>query len=277
MNPRIHTSSFLCQFLPLTLSFTHHPYYRAIDTFSLISSSSSLYQNNQIYQDDEEDIPNYLYYRPQAREQPDNLADGTMISYTESNIRQSAQTFQSIRSIGGKSCTNDIYVKAPSPHSQLLQYDDDNLLQQHQQQGHTHDNSTPHVFWYVGKLARTDGTIPNPNDAIQKVWNIIEEHACRLRPVELGRYFHQRGDQQITIWIADGDSEIEMSQNQFQQHAHGRLNDLSHLNLKQMSTNYNMNNIAKKVSMNEVGYMAEVVTNSGKGFYIVRNEEGKCI
>lgn len=100
---------------------------------------------------------------------------------------------------------------------------------------------------------------------MSKCWNMMEEHAVRLRPVELGRDFGN-----LEIWIARGDSELEMSQA-----VGGGWDDLEKCALKKMQRFVGED--VDKVSLMEVGFMAEFVTNSGKGFYIIRNEKGQVM
>lgn len=100
----------------------------------------------------------------------------------------------------------------------------------------------------------------------------MEEHAVRLRPVELGREFGR-----LEIWVARGDSELEMSQAVVEMgrnvnDSDGKDKDWEErMSLKQMKKNVEGSD---RVSVLEVGFMAEYVTNSGKGFYIVRDDRG---
>ena len=186
------------------------------------------------------DDPNYLYYRPQSRAAP----QGGKWAYTEPNIRRAAQTFLDIRAIGGVESTNDLYARSPGRFE----------------------------YWYVGKLARTDGTV-SLELAVATVWNMVEEHACRLRPVELGREFGN-----IELWVAKGDSELEMSQAVAGDSGFGLmgLKKMEEMNLKKMEKAVEMGG-RQDVKTLEVGFMAEVVTNTGKGFYIVRDDLGKVM
>lgn len=181
----------------------------------------------------EEDIDPSLLYRPGKRAVPQGD-----FAYTEKNVRQSAETFKQIRKIGGKECTNDIYTRNPSSFE----------------------------YYFVGKVARTDGTV-TLNQAVSRLWNLIEEHATRLRPVELGREFGK-----IEIWTAAGDSEFEMSQ-AFASHS-GNSNDVEKMRLIKMERICEGSETVKKT---ETGFMAEVVTNMGKGFFIIRDDEGKVM
>lgn len=93
----------------------------------------------------------------------------------------------------------------------------------------------------------------------------MEEHAVRLRPIELGREFGN-----LEIWVARGDSELEMSQA-----VAGNGNAAAEgKSLKKMERDVEG---SEKVKLLEVGFMAEYVTNTGQGFYIVRDDQGKVM
>jgi hypothetical protein len=181
---------------------------------------------------DDETDPSLLY-RPGKRAIPQGD-----FAYTEVNVRKSAETFKLIRDIGGKECTNDVYVRNPASFE----------------------------YFYVGKVARTDGTV-TLNQAISRLWNLIEEHATRLRPVELGREFGR-----VEVWTAPGDTEFEMSQ-AFATSSGGSEN-AENMNLIKMDR---FSDGTEQIKNIEVGFMAEVVTNMGKGFYIIRDDEGKVM
>jgi hypothetical protein len=90
------------------------------------------------------------------------------------------------------------------------------------------------------------------NQAIARQLNLIEEHAVRLRPVELGRSFGS-----LEIWVAPGDSEVACSENtialeRMQRYVEG----------------------TEHVSLKEVGFSCQVVTNQGVGFAIERCNDG---
>ena len=163
------------------------------------------------------------YYRPGSRKPP----QGGDMAYTEENVKRAALTFQSIRKVGGSSCTNDMYAR----------------------------NSASNQFWYIGKVARCDGTV-TLRQAVSKQWNMMEEHACRLRPIELGREFGS-----LEIWAGRGDSELEYSQ------------DLDNCNLLKMNRFVDVEGVSNK----EIGLMLEVVTNEGIGFVIERDDDGRVV
>ena len=134
-------------------------------------------------------------------------------------------------------------------------------------------------YWYVGKMTRrTTGTV-SVERGIARIWNLIEEHACRLRPVELGREYGT-----LEIWCSrKGDTETILSQA-----TPGNSNTMSNrsgVDRDDSDGDVSMSLVkmnrfvyeSEKVNMMEVGFMAEVVTNRGKGFYIIRDDEGKLM
>ena len=178
----------------------------------------------------EEDAKQYEYYRPQAR----NTPQGGDMAYIETNVRRNAETFKSIRQVGGVECTNDVYAKGR------------NRME----------------YWYIGKIARTTGTV-TLQQGIARLWNIIEEHACRLRPVELGREY---GYLEI-LCSKKGDTELVMSQAMIDTPEE----DFSLMKMEKVVEG------SDQVSSKEVGFIAEVVTNRGEGFYVIRDDQGKLM
>lgn len=237
--PRIRL--FLTCLLSMVASVTPFPSNRVWGSSSAVqrqlqSRSSILFSSST--PDDESmdsDDASYLYYRPQSRP----ALNGGSFAYSEPNIRRSANTFLSIRSVGGVDCTNDVYARVPNRFE----------------------------YWYIGKIARTDGTV-KLEEAISRCWNMMEEHAVRLRPVELGREFGN-----LDIWIAGGDSELVMSQAVAGNVAAG-AKSIEKMNLRKMEREVTGSD---KVKLLEVGFMAEYVTNTGQGFYIVRDDQGKIM
>lgn len=90
--------------------------------------------------------------------------------------------------------------------------------------------------------------------AVARQFNLLEEHACRIRPVELGRCFGK-----LDMYSAPGDSELRMSEND------------PTVRLVKMPKAVDG---ADKVPMLEVGLNLDIVTNQGAGFYVVRTEDG---
>lgn len=153
-------------------------------------------------------------YIPSKRGPP----QGGDMAYIAKNIQRQMNTYQAIRQASMTTSIHDVYVR---------------------------QNTT---FWYIGKLAVAGVTV---EQGVQRQRNLIEEHATRLRPVELGRMFNR-----LEYWIAPGDSELECSL--------GNI-DLRRVHLEESSTN---------VSLKSVGFFCEVVTNRGVGFSIQREVDG---
>lgn len=113
---------------------------------------------------------------PGSRKAP----QGGDTAYIRENILRQLDHYMAIRKVGGVDVVNDLYVR----------------------------DSGSEIFWYVGKLAKC-GTV-TLEQAVQRQWNLIEEHAARLRPVELGRKF---GSGSLEIWSAPGDTERHIEAN----------------------------------------------------------------
>ena len=154
---------------------------------------------------------------------------GGDVAYNNENIFRQARHYNDIRKAGGKDCVQDIYARDPNTSG---------------------DNTR---YWFVGKVARCTGTV-SAEAAIARQMNLLEEHATRIRPVELGRSFGQ-----LSMWFAPGDTELLMSQN-----------DLGTRLQKVEKTVQG----ADEVDLLEVGLDLSIVTNQGAGFFIVRNEDG---
>jgi hypothetical protein len=75
---------------------------------------------------------------------------------------------------------------------------------------------------------------------VARQFNLLEEHACRIRPVELGRCFGK-----LDMFAAPGDTELPRS-------CEG----------------------SKDVPLLEIGLNLDIVTNHGAGFFVTRNEDG---
>jgi len=98
--------------------------------------------------------------------------------YVECNLLRQNQNFVAIRDAGGAEVTNDMYVRDPETD----------------------------IFWFVGKVARVSGV--TLKQAIARQWAMVEEHAARLRPLEI---YPKRGG--LEIWSAPGDSELDVAYN----------------------------------------------------------------
>lgn len=90
--------------------------------------------------------------------------------------------------------------------------------------------------------------------AVARQSNLLEEHACRIRPVELGRCFGK-----LDLYSAPGDSELRMSENDHT------------IRLIKMPKYVDG---VESVPLLEVGLNLDIVTNQGAGFYVVRTEDG---
>lgn len=155
---------------------------------------------------------------PQDRDAP----QGGDMAYIETNIQRQMNTYAAIRNIDAVDCIRDVYVRA-APQS---------------------------TCWYVGKLAFCGTT---EETAIVRQLNLIQEHACRLRPVELGRAFGR-----LDVYTAPADSEDDVASNT--------------VALKRMPASTSNDDDEPKLT--ECGFLCEVVTNQGTGFRVERAPDG---
>jgi len=231
-----------CSFSLRRHHLNHNNNRRAAANLIFATASTTIRNSNNDYNNDKSsDVPSNgpEYYRPGTRGAP----PGGDMAYIESNVRRSASTFQSIRLVGGAECSNDVYVRDPNTKTdQACQY------------------------FYVGKVAWCDGTVSNLKMAVARVWNLIEEHACRLRPVELGR-----GYGRLEVWVSKvGDMELEMTL----AGSDGSVendDDMALVKMEQFVVG------SEGVGLSEVGFMAEFVTNKGVGLFITRDEDGRVV
>ena len=166
------------------------------------------------------------YISPMRQRPPPKGGD---VAYNNENILRQLRHYNDIRKAGGNDCVQDIYARDPNTSG---------------------DNTR---FWYVGKVARCNGTV-SAEAAIARQMNLLEEHATRIRPVELGRSFGN-----LQFWFAPGDTESLTSQN-----------DLG----TQLQKVAKLVEGSDKVPLLEVGLDLSIVTNQGAGFCIVRSEDG---
>jgi len=171
------------------------------------------------------------YVSPMRQRPPPKGGD---IAYTNENILRQLRYYNDIRKVGGKDCVQDVYVRDPNTSV------GDN-------------NNNVRLFWFVGKVARCTGTV-SPELAVARLFNLIEEHATRIRPIELGRSFGS-----LEFYVAPGDTESKTSQND------------PGIRLKKMPRSVDG---AEEVALLEVGLNLEILTNQGAGFCIVRTEDG---
>ncbi|KAL7452714.1 hypothetical protein ACHAWC_004434 [Mediolabrus comicus] len=176
--------------------------------------------NTNIEEDDKD------YISPMRQRPPPKGGD---MAYINENILRQLRHYNEIRKVGGKDCVQDVYVRDPNTSG---------------------DNTR---YWFAGKVARCTGTV-SPKAAIARQINLLEEHATRIRPVELGRSFGR-----LEFWVAPGDTEVLTSQND----VGTRLQKVD----KVVDGSDN-------VPLLEVGLDLSIVTNQGAGFYIIRTEDG---
>lgn len=106
-------------------------------------------------------------------------------------LRDAANTFDQLRSVYGKDCVTDLYVRSPLNDAAL--------------------------YWFVGKVARRlddknrKGSVaPTALDAVLSQKRIILEWAkLHLRPQNFGGSYSKN----LEIWMAPGDSEMDVVQN----------------------------------------------------------------
>ena len=161
---------------------------------------------------------------------------GGDVAYTSENILAQLRTYNSIRAVGGPDCVSDIYAMDPNPDASPTGRDGDR------------------VFWFVGKAARCSGTV-TPEQAVGRLRNLIEEHATRVRPVELGRHFGR-----LEVYVAPGDTEARAAEDD----PSVRLVRVERGGCPE----------ADGVDLVEVGLSLEIVTNRGVGLSVVRTEDG---
>jgi len=152
-------------------------------------------------------------------------------AYCNENILRQQRYYNDIRKAGGTDCVQDVYVKDPGTAEDV-----DNIR-----------------YWYVGKVARCTGTVSSEL-AIARQINLLEEHATRIRPVELGRHFGS-----LEFYAAPGDTELLLTQN----NPSVRIQKVS----KEVKG-------SESVPLLEVGLDLSIVTNQGQGLFIIRTEDG---
>lgn len=156
------------------------------------------------------------------------------MAYEPRIVKRAYETFHAIRGAGGKETTNDVYVRGP------VEKD---------------------VFWYTGKVARVSDV--SLEDCIQRLYPMIERHACHLRPKEL---YPHRGN--LDVWTAPGDSEMEVAYNR----ASIRLEQFLQIGEKRYKAKGSTYPSHIKASM--VGFQGEVYQDGEDGFRTWRNDDG---
>jgi len=151
------------------------------------------------------------------------------MEYKQSNVVRQFENYIGIRKASpeAENVSNDIYVRDPDRN----------------------------IWWFVGKVARCSGVVTLAQ-AVARQWNLIEEHACRLRPIELGRKFGS-----LEVWTAPIDSEMQMENND------------DSIQLQKMERTVAG---VENVQSIEVGLNLEIVTSRGEGFRVERKPDGTC-
>jgi len=145
--------------------------------------------------------------------------------YLEGNLLRQNKNFAAIKDAGGVEMVNDVYARDP----------DDQ------------------VFWFIGKVARiSDVSI---EQCIARQYALIEEHAARLRPLEL---FKKVGS--IELWLAPGDSELDVAYNRPSCQFVGP-----------MSRQVEGSDVVKNTF---VGFQGEVYLDGEEGFRCFRKDDG---
>ena len=102
------------------------------------------------------------------------------MQYNQRNCMRQNRHYQQIREIADPDLIHDIYIRDPQDSSQ--------------------------VYWFLGKAARVSDV--SVQDCVNRQWNLMETHAVNLRPMDL---FKAKGE--LELWIAQGDSELEVAYN----------------------------------------------------------------
>jgi len=168
-------------------------------------------------------------YTSPMRKRPE--PKGGEVAYTNENILRQQRYYNDIRKAGGTDCVQDLYVKDPGTAEDV-------------------DNTR---YWYVGKVARCTGTVSSEL-AIARQINLLEEHATRIRPVELGRHFGS-----LEFYVAPGDTELLLTQNN------------PTIRIQKVAKDVKG---SENVPLLEVGLDLSIVTNQGQGLFIIRTEDG---
>ncbi len=167
--------------------------------------------------------------------------EGGDVAYTNENILRQLRYYNNIRQVGGDDCIMDVYARDPN----LASAASTTLI-------NVDDGKDKNVrYWFVGKVARCTGTV-SPEFAIARQYNLLEEHACRIRPIELGRCFGH-----VELFMAPGNTEVLLSTN-------------DPTILLQKVPRYIEG--VEQVALLEIGLNLEIVTNQGAGFCIYRDD-----
>mmetsp|Transcript_16348 Transcript_16348/g.23975 ORF Transcript_16348/g.23975 Transcript_16348/m.23975 type:complete len:284 (+) Transcript_16348:239-1090(+) len=154
----------------------------------------------------------------------------TDMIYDMTNMHRQNKNFQMMTQVGGDDTINDLYIREPNTQ----------------------------VFWFVGKVSRCTGTV-SLEQAVQRQWHLIEQHASRLRAKELGPHFGI-----LEIWTAPGNSELDVAYNR------------PNVQMQKMERSSDAT-IHKTVKNSEVGFEGELYQNGEEGFRTLRNEDGFAV
>jgi len=147
--------------------------------------------------------------------------------YIEFNIMRQNKNFISIKEAAvGNDLLNDVYVRDPNKG----------------------------VFWFSGKVARVSDI--SLERAIARQYDLIEEHASRLRPMEL---YGKRGS--LEIWCAPGESEMDVAYNR------------PHIKFQKMTRVDSVSDV-DTVRNCEIGFQGELYEGGEEGFRTWRTEDG---
>lgn len=149
------------------------------------------------------------------------------MKYNLFNIKRQRENFDSIKAVAGNDLTNDVYAR----------------------------DAETDTFWFIGKVARVSD-VPLEK-AVARQWSMIEEHSCRLRPVDL---YPKWGS--LQLWTAPGDSEIDVAYCK------------QELVFVQMSSDVDD---ALDVKNSEVGFAGELYESNEEGFRTKRTDDGKAV
>jgi len=208
----------LLAFMPSTLSTVNQQKHK--QNISTVINRHKVSPLNMV---EEKDYTSPMRKRPEPK--------GGEVAYTNENILRQQRYYNDIRKAGGTDCVQDVYVKDPG----------------------TTDNVDNIRYWYVGKVARCTGTVSSEL-AIARQINLLEEHATRIRPVELGRHFGS-----LEFYAAPGDTELSTTQN-----------DPS-IRIQKVAKDVEG---SENIPLLEVGLDLSIVTNQGQGLFIIRTEDG---
>lgn len=149
------------------------------------------------------------------------------MKYNLFNIKRQRENFDSIKAVAGNDLTNDVYAR----------------------------DAETDTFWFIGKVARVSDV--SLDKAVARQWSMIEEHSCRLRPVDL---YPKWGS--LQLWTAPGDSEIDVAYCK------------QELVFVQMSSDVDD---SLDVKNSEVGFAGELYESNEEGFRTKRTDDGKAV